>query len=103
MHHAHAAATATKSCLDNERESDLTRDVQCIFAIRHRCLRTAKGRHTEALGQSPRGGLVTHHLEQFRSRTHEGDSRSRTRSSKLRIFAQKAVTRVNGLSPGLFG
>ncbi len=95
VHDAHAAAAAAKRRFDDQRKTNFLGDLQRFVAVVNRLFRSGQGGHTDLLRQRARRRLVAHHLEQFGTRTDEGDSRLGTGAGKLRVLGQETVTRMN--------
>ena len=93
--HPHPAPAAAKRRLDDQRKTDLRRDLQRLTAVAHRILRARQRRHLQLLRQRPRRHLVAHQLEQLRLWPHELNPRLPARPREPRILRQKSVARMN--------
>ena len=102
-HDAHAAPPAAKRRLDDQRESDLRRDLQRVGAIAHRILRAGQRGHLQLLRQRARRHLVSHQIQQFCLRAHELDPGLPAGPGKTRVLGQKSIARMNQIHPMLPG
>ena len=99
----HAASAAAKGRLDDQREPDFAGGLQRLVPVTDRFLRAGKHRHPDPLGQSAGGGLVAHHVQEFRTRPHERNSGPGAGAGELGIFAEESVAGMDGIHPGLLG
>ncbi|KAG1458290.1 hypothetical protein G6F57_014719 [Rhizopus arrhizus] len=103
VHHAHAAATAAASRLDDDRIADLTGDLGVgddVFAQR-----TARTRHAGHAGRLHRADgfdLVTHHADGVGLGADEDEAGLLHALGEVGVLRQEAVARVDGLGVGDF-
>ena len=95
VHHAHSASAAAESRLDDQRKTNLRRDLQRFLPVAHRVFRARQRGDFQLLRQCPRRDFIAHQVEQLRLWPHELNPSLRTSRRKLRILRQKTVARVN--------
>src|SRR5205085_2897378 len=70
---SHAASAAAESCLDDERESDLLRDLGGLFRVGDGLFSAGDYRDPGLLRELARGRLVAEQLEQMRAGSDKSD------------------------------
>ncbi len=103
VHHAHATPASAESRLDDQRKSNIRRDLQGHAPVAHRVLRAGQSRNLQLLRQRARRHLVTHEFEQVRLRADELDARRPARAGEIRILREEPVARMNEVHAMLLG
>ena len=85
-HDPHSSPATAKGRLDDQRKSNLLRDLHCLDAVVDRLLSPLENRNLQLLGDTPRRRLVAHHVQKLWIRPNEGDARLFTCPGKLRVF-----------------
>jgi hypothetical protein len=94
VHHAHPATTAAECRFDDERETNLLRDLQRFTAIFDRVFRARQYRDIDDfLRERAGGGFVAHVAQQFHARPDERDARLGARLGELGVLRQEIRSR----------
>ncbi len=100
---AHALPAPARRRLDDDRKSDLARELERFVRIVDRSRRAGDDGDTDILHRFPRGRLVAHHPDLRRRRADERDVRRHADLGELGVLRQESVTRMDGVSPGDLG
>src|SRR5690554_3190578 len=96
MHHLHATTTTTGSGLDHYRVADLAGHLEgALVVVRQRTVRAGHGGYAGLLHGFNGGYLVAHQADGFRSWSDKAKAAFLDLLSKVGVFSQEAVTRVN--------
>src|SRR5471030_113259 len=96
IHHAHAAATAAASRLDDDRVADLARNLHDrLWIIRQRAVRTWHARYAGLDHGLLGGDLVAHQADRFRAGADEDEAGFFHAFGEVGVFRQEAIPRVD--------
>src|SRR5260370_418474 len=101
--HAHTPATASRGCLHNHGVANITRPFLCLIHRIDDAIGAGKDRDPRLLHCLPRFFLLTHHASDLRRRSDEFNAAGLADFGKIRVFAQQAVARVDGIHIGDLG
>ena len=100
---AHALAAAAGRSLDHDGIADLIGDLGCLLGILDHAEMARNGRDLGLGGELLRLDLVAHRLDGLDVRPDKDDARLFQRPGEGCVLGQKAVARMDRLSPGRFG
>ena len=104
-HHPRGAAAAAATWLDDQRIAQFLRfgqgNVTIACAERHR--RMDRDSKASGLGLSEHGDLVAQDFHHLGGRADKHDASFLTGSNEFGVFRKKAIPRMDGLCPSLFG
>ena len=95
FNHPHAAATAPKGSLDDERKADFFGNLGGLSRIRYGVLGTRKGRDFGLIGNFAGFDLITHPAEEFGAGADKSETVFLAGAGETGIFGKKAVAGVN--------
>ena len=102
MHNAHATPAAAAGCLDDHRVGDVARDAQVLVRIlAQRTIGARHAGHSLRFHDPDRRHLVAHGADGFRLGAHEHETAFFHTLGEVGVLGQKAVSRVDGVSPRL--
>ena len=95
LHHAHAASATAEGRLDDERESDLPRQLEGLAAVLHRIVRARQGGHAQAFRLRAGRHFVAHQFEALRFRPDKKNPLAGAGPGEFGILREKAVARMD--------
>src|SRR3972149_4635672 len=101
--HTHTAAAAAMSGLDDNRISQFAAKRPGLIQTFHGVIRSGEYWNLRFSGNLSGGGFITKHLENFRTRTDEGNACLFTGVRKSGILREKPITTMYGVNLLLFG
>src|SRR6267142_5210639 len=97
-HHAHASAAATGGSLQNQGISDARRFFCKLLFAFDDAVAPRYGGQAGGLHFPARAVLLSHHFDNFRPWTDEGDFGSFANLGEICVFAQEPVARMDGIN-----
>src|SRR5216684_637891 len=100
--HAHAATAPTRGSLQYQGIPDARRFFRKLFLAFDDAVAPRDGRQAGGFHFPARAVLLSHHFDDFRPWTDEGDFGSFTNFGEIGVLAQEAIPRMDGVDVGNF-